>query len=310
MEQENAAAAALRNLGFNQLEAEVYVFLLSNPPMTAYRIAQHIAKPTANVYKAAEALARKGAIVLEEGESRVCRAVPVPQFRKRAERDYRAALQSAADALDHLEPPATDERVYRVESASQVFELAREMIGARVKKVAVIDAFPAALDRIADSVRAAARRGVNVFVEAYRPVEIPKASVVHAAVSVAATEHWRSEQLNVVIDGREHLIALLSRDLETVYQAVWSNSLYLSCIQHAGRLCEHTLVRMVAAADAGATPAEVVQILREHRFFVSADVPGQKELMDRFVESSETRPAGKRRGSRVQRISTGPQPVK
>ncbi len=296
MEQESAAAAALRNLGFNQLEAEVYVFLLSNPPMTAYRIARHIAKPTANVYKAAEVLARKGAIVLEEGENRVCRAVPVGQFRKRAERDYRAALQSAADALDHLEPPASDERVYRVESATQVFELAREMIGARAKKVVVVDAFPSALDRIVDCVRAAARRGVNVFVEAYRPVEIPKASVVRASVSLTAVEHWRSEQLNVVIDGREHLIALLSRDLDTVYQAVWSNSLYLSCIQHAGRLCEHTLVRMLEAAESGATPEQVLGMLRDHRFFVSAEVPGQKELMDRFVESpAPVPPAAKRR---------------
>lgn len=285
-----AAIAALRNLGFNQLEAEVYVALLAGPPMTAYRVAHHIAKPTANVYKAVEVLARKGAILLEEGDSRVCRAVPVSEFRKRAERDYHDTLQAAADALAHVEPAPLDERVYRLQSASQVFEVARDMLDTRVKKIAIVDAFPAALERVKDSMRGAAGRGVNVLVEAYTPVRIAGATVAHASVAAAAPEFWRSEQLNVVIDGREHLIALLSRDLQTVYQAVWSNSLYLSCIQHAGRLCEHTLMRMIGAAESGAAPASVLRLLKDHRFFLSAEVPGQRELIARYV-TSDAKPA-------------------
>lgn len=289
MPAEEAAIAALRELGFNQLEAEVYVFLLPSPPVTAYRVAQNIARPTANVYKAVESLARKGAILLEEGESRVCRAVPVAEFRKRAERDHRSLLEAAASALSHLDAPAPDERVYRLESASQVFESARDMIAARARKIVLVDAFPAALARLHDPIEQAAKRGLRVLVEAYRPVRIAGATVAHASIAESSLDLWRSEQLNIVIDGREHLFALLSRDLESVYQAVWSNSLYLSCVAHAGRLCEHTLLRMLEAGESGAEPSELLRILKQHRFFVRDEVPGQHELIERYVEKPPAR---------------------
>ena len=48
-----------------------------------------------------------------------------------------------------------------------------------------------------------------------------------------AAAYWNSQQLNVVIDGRETLIALLDNELTQIHQALWSNSLYLSCLMHA-----------------------------------------------------------------------------
>lgn len=72
--------ALLRDLGLNQLEAEIYTFLLPNEPMTAYRVGKAIGRPTANVYKSIENLARFGAVLVEEGTNRVCRAVPVEEF--------------------------------------------------------------------------------------------------------------------------------------------------------------------------------------------------------------------------------------
>lgn len=290
-----AAAEELQDLGFNQLESEVYVLLLSSPPMTAYGVARQLAKATANVYKAVEVLARKGAVVIEEGDNRLCRAVPFPEFMRRAERDYRDTLRTAAATLAALGAPPPDERVYRMDSAPQVFEAAREMLETRARKIAIVDAFPSALERISASIRKAADRGVRVLVEAYQPVRIPGAQVVSARFASAAPDQWRSEQLNVVIDGREHLIALLSSDLASVHQAVWSNSLYLSCIHHAGRACEHTLVRMIEAQDRGAAPDAILRLLKEHRFFLSDEVPGQKELLRRHVEPPAKPPASRRK---------------
>lgn len=59
--EKSKAIELLRQLGLNQLEAEVYAFLLPNEPMTAYAIGTALGKPTANVYKAIEHLARLGA---------------------------------------------------------------------------------------------------------------------------------------------------------------------------------------------------------------------------------------------------------
>ena len=95
-------------------------------------------------------------------------------------------------------------------------------------------------------------------------------------------ETWGSEQLNVVVDGAEHIVALLSSDLTEIRQAVWSNSLYLSCLQHAGRLCEHTVVAMIAALADG-KPDDALRLLEEHRFFLRGDVPGQRMLVERLT---------------------------
>ena len=78
----------LIDLGLNQLEAEVYLALLPEEPMTAYRIGKIIGKPTANVYKAIDVLARKGAVVIEEGKNRKCKAVEVQLFVAQLKRDF------------------------------------------------------------------------------------------------------------------------------------------------------------------------------------------------------------------------------
>ena len=78
----------LRELGFNRIEAQIYIFLLPHSPMTAYKIAQKIGKPAANVYKAVECLAHKGALVIEDGPNRTCRAMPTDIFLRRAEQDF------------------------------------------------------------------------------------------------------------------------------------------------------------------------------------------------------------------------------
>jgi sugar-specific transcriptional regulator TrmB len=274
------AVHALRNLGFNQLESEVYVFLLGRPAVTAYAVGRSLGRPTANVYKAVESLARRGAVLVEEGDQRACRAVPVSELLRQLDHGYKATLQSAKDALAELELQSDDERVYRIESVTRLFERCRDMM-AKARSVVVVDAFPRALERIRPFVVAACRRGVRVFVEAYAPVEIEGASVAVFPKGEETLAKWQSEQLNVVVDGREHVLALLSPELDEVRQGVWSNSLYLSCLHHAGRLCEHTLIGMLSAARDGDTAA-VLKRLEEHGFFINSDVPGLTQLMERF----------------------------
>ena len=276
---------ALTNLGFNELEAEVYLHLLPNPPATAYAVGKALGRPTANVYKAVEVLARKGAVLIEEGENRLCRAVPLTDFLQQARLSFNQLADDAASRLAHLESAPPDERVYRIDSIELLFGRARTLIESSAQTVVVIDAFPKALNLLQPSIVKAVARGIDVFVEAYTPVDLPGASVAHASVAVGSPEYWGAEQLNIIADGKEHLLALLSRDLQQIHQAVYSSSLYLSCLHHSGRLCEHTLLRLFKAADEQADAETMRAILRQHRFFSGSNVPGQIELLARFKKS-------------------------
>jgi sugar-specific transcriptional regulator TrmB len=271
----------LQQLGFNQLEAEVYVFLLPNPPQTAYRIGKQLDRATANVYKAVDSLARKGAVVVESTSDgdRLGRAVPVADFFRLAERSFVEKTKRAAEMLANLQAAPEEERVYHIASVDQVLHRCREMLEKRASRIAVIDAFPKALQAILPSIGAAIARNVAVYVEAYAPVEIEGANVVLAHNYSQVESFWRSEQLNVVVDGREHLLALLSEDLSQLHVGIWSQGLYLSCLAHAGRLCEHTLQRLLGAKG----EAAMRKILAEHQFFLTSNVPGQQELMARHI---------------------------
>src|SRR5215468_10366506 len=118
MKEADAAATAidaLTRLGFTALEAEVYTFLLGEPGATGYRIAQGIGKPVANTYKALESLQRKGAILVEDDESRRFRAVPAEELLLGLERDFAQTRAQAARALARLgTDEASDDRVYQL----------------------------------------------------------------------------------------------------------------------------------------------------------------------------------------------------
>jgi HTH-type transcriptional regulator, sugar sensing transcriptional regulator len=279
------AIDSLRELGLNELEAEVYTHLLSNQPMTAYAVGNALGRPTANVYKAIDSLARRGAVVIEEGESRVCRAVRASEFLRQLQRGFSETVREAAEALRSIDNPVQDEKVYRIESVPAVFEHARTMLRS-AKRIVVADAFPRSLTRITPSLERAARRGVEVVVEAYAPVEIRGADVEVVPGGNLSLESWKSEQLNLVVDGREHLLALMDRELERIFQAVWSRSVYLSSLHHSGRMNEITLIRAMRAIGEKRGSKALTEALRRHRFIRDLDLPGHRELLRRYVDGS------------------------
>src|SRR5690348_11547616 len=69
------AADVLLEFGFNGIEAAIYQTLRRNPGLTGYRIAKLIGKQQANTYQALASLLHKGAVLVEEAETRTYSAV-------------------------------------------------------------------------------------------------------------------------------------------------------------------------------------------------------------------------------------------
>jgi sugar-specific transcriptional regulator TrmB len=279
----SAAIESLVALGLNQLEAEVYDHLLGNEPMTAYRIGRAIGKPTANVYKAVEALARQGAVLLEEGGSRLCRAVPADEFLGHRRRALLGDVERAAAALAGSEREDYDQAIYQIRSAPLALERARAMLE-RCTRIAVVDAFPSVLREISSALRHAADRGVDVYLLTYETVSLPGVHIVRIPPPVGdeVLRFWASQQLNLVTDGQEAMIALFDQKLEQVHQAVWSGSLYLASILHAGMMKEHTLHQIASVQHQDDALEQIRQILARQSYFHNSDVPGQRKLLARF----------------------------
>src|SRR5688572_1961049 len=99
-------------LGFTPLEAEVYTFLVKESPATGYRVAQALGRPVAVIYKTLDSLTAKGALIVDNGPTRHCRAVPAQELLGRLERCFEERRAAAAKALAELREAPADDRVY------------------------------------------------------------------------------------------------------------------------------------------------------------------------------------------------------
>ncbi len=270
---------ALRDLGLNDLEAEVYLHLLPSSAKTAYSIAKSIGKPSANVYTAIESLFRKGAILVEEGKNRLCSAVPVESFLTLLERDMVRKAERAREQLKQVETIKENEGVFRLQSASLVFEKCISMLEG-AEEVVVLDAFPAVVDKLKDAIESTIQRGIRVYLQLYAPCEIEGAEISFLHGAEDSMNYWKADQLNVVVDSRENLLALLDKEHQVVHEAFWSRNIYLSCVLHAGLLHEMTIHKLLANRS---YPDQQAKILEHPHFFRNESAPGLGELKATYL---------------------------
>jgi HTH-type transcriptional regulator, sugar sensing transcriptional regulator len=240
---ENAKRPLLA-LGFSELEADVYVFLLEHPVSTGYKVAQGLGKLPPNVYQAIDSLVTKGAVITESGTSRTCRAVPPDEMLASLRSRFAATEAEAMSALQEVRPPADDDRVYRLRDWPQVHERCRAMLNG-AQRVAVIDAFPGPLALIQADVERTAARGVQVALKTYEQKEIRGAKAVINHAPDALLAKFPAEFLILIADGSELLIASLARGTRTVKQAIWTPSPTLAYLFHASLAAEISITEVL-----------------------------------------------------------------
>ena len=273
----NAIPDLLRPFGFSEIEALAYGFLLREGPATGYRISHGIGKPTANTYKALRSLAERGALIVEDTRTRLCRAMPPEELLASLERQFQSQKEAAVEQLSQLGRPEGDERVYQLETVAQTLERARLML-ARAREIVLLDIFPMPLAALKDDLEAAARRGVRVAIQCYEAIDIPGVWAVRSELPPALRKAWPGQQLSLVVDAQEHLLALFSKDGKHIHQAIWSENLWLSCMQHNHVACE----LMLTAQDA--RQPERLRTAFRRISLLRAAPPGLKALKNRFKD--------------------------
>jgi HTH-type transcriptional regulator, sugar sensing transcriptional regulator len=228
-------ADPLVELGFTETEAAVYVALLNEGPSTGYRIAGKIGKAAANVYQAIESLGLKRAVVIDDTAKRVLRATPVEELLQGLERRFQKRKKAAFEQLQSLEKGGSDDRFYNLASLDQAYDKARAMIAA-AREILLFDLFPSPLAVLGDDLAAAAARGVKVAGVVYGEPGRYRFSAF--ARRPTLPERWPGEQMTIVADAAQALIALIARDTRTIVHALWTASPYLSCLQHSGLATE------------------------------------------------------------------------
>lgn len=276
-----ACVSALSSLGFTELEAAVYAYLVQASPATGYRVAQAINKPVANTYKAIESLQEKGTVIADQTGNKLCRAVPPEEVLQQLGTTFTRRQRDAAEALSRLRPAHGDDGVYALTTKSQVFERCRSMLS-RAEEIALVDVFPEPCRNIGVDIEAAAKRGVTVTAQVYADSQLAGVETVLNPHAEIVTERWPGHWLNLVIDGSEFLMSFLADDEHGVHQAIWSRSPFLCWAYQSALAGEILSARLQAALEEDLPAGELLAVIERFSHFRAHESLGYRTVGERL----------------------------
>ncbi|KQM79601.1 hypothetical protein ASE90_11220 [Sphingomonas sp. Leaf67] len=272
MNKESSVDLALTSFGFTELESRLYCELLRTGSASGYRLAQRVGKAAANVYQSLNSLTQKGAVLVSDDleDTRTYSPVSPQQLMKTLKDSFEERHTDALAKLKAVYTPQNDERVYSVQGVQQIFERARTML-ASAKEIVLIDFFPEIYDLLREDVEAVRSRGVTVAGIAYRPGDAGADMPLNKDAAELVSSRWPGLGLIIIADGRQYLVAQLSRDMTKVLNGVWTDSVFLSCVFHSAVAADIRLVALRADASdplrhlslQGSTPPGLKSLLNE-----------------------------------------------
>ncbi len=239
----NTKAEYLTELGYTALEADVYLLLLQQSPLTGYRIASELGKAAANTYKALESLEAKGAVTLDDSDNRLYSPVPVDEFLRQFDRRCAKRRILAEEALSGFEPAGRDDRIYRLRNRAQIAERCRSILE-RAEFAVLIDGDGGFLTDLVPDIEALARRGVQVVLKAYRPVDIAGARIVERIRPEEITTGVPGDFFVLNADGKEYLLVRV-RDDGKVHHAIWTQAPSIAFQGYTGLINEFSLTAIM-----------------------------------------------------------------
>lgn len=263
---------ALAALGFTDLEARLYCELLRQSPLTGYKLAQIVAKAPANTYQALNTLSQKGAVIVSEGsgETKTYSPVPARELVASLAQSFEARREAALDALTGLQQPASEERVYQLQTASQALERARGMFDS-AKEIVLFDFFPEIYEMMEPTIRHARERGIVVAGITYQQSHDSPMTPCNQEAESVISRLWPGLGLIVVADAAQQLMAQISKDKQRLLNGVWSDSAFLSATYHSALAAE---IRLTAMRRDASDPLGSISLF-------SAKPPGLRAVLNR-----------------------------
>ena len=218
---------ALEGLGFTGLEATTYLHLLRTSPSTGYRVAKETGRTFSTIYRVLESLERKGALVLDDGESKLYRAVPTADLVRQMKVKFEGHGTRLVEASRQIPTSELDDRIYQLKTPDQIYEKARAILRESRERV-LLEISPGPLAELRTVVEETGERGVDVTARLYAPGEIAHARCIHSRHGRELHGYHRPEWLALFVDGTQFLMGYLPLREGQQVRAVFSASLFLS----------------------------------------------------------------------------------
>jgi sugar-specific transcriptional regulator TrmB len=224
--------AALTQLGFTETEALVYAQLLRSPDLTGYAVAKALQKSQAHIYAALAALESKGAVIFDSGQVRTYRAVSAEELFSRFQHEFGSRIEAARKSLAEMTDSTESRGVHRLTNSEQVYQRAAFMC-AQARDSIAFELFHEPFARMRLPLSSALARGVPVAGVTFQEHDEIEGATCVPSIKLARASSWPGDQMTIVTDAQEALVALFARDTGRVLHAYCTDSAYLSCLLHA-----------------------------------------------------------------------------
>lgn len=260
----NDTIEAFQRLGFTPMESQVYIDLTQFPNTTAYSVAQRLKKNRTNVYKVLESLEEKGAAMGSAESTRKWKVIPYQQLLAGLEAGFLKQSQQVREWMEQLTTPPSTPSIHHFSEVNALIDRCREMI-ANSRQLILIDAFPPLIDLLKNDVSDAVKRGVNVALRVYAPVEEIEGAKIYRSEYHGIQNEWSSSWLNLICDGSEFVLSYLSLGNQKIHHGYWSNDAYMAVVYGFSLVSEMVLGEFIRKQGSSENEQAVRDMIHDQR---------------------------------------------
>ena len=211
----------LKQLGFTEYEAKVYLALLKNHPASAYTVSQESGVPHSRVYDITRRLIRRGYTVSRGSNPELFTPLSPDELIDKLRQDTARLTDRVGEQLRNLDIGADFDPVWYLRNREETLERCATLIEAAEVRV-FIGLWEEEFEALESPLRRAAERGAQVIMLLYGEREIDFGTVYHHE-----TEHLKGlGQLDRTIDAAFDTAAAISGALggSRRSQVIWTRN--------------------------------------------------------------------------------------
>ncbi len=119
---------AIEHLGLSNYEAKAYFALLTESPLTGYKLSKISGVPRSRIYETVEKLTAKGLVLSQEGNTTLLIPVSLEAFLEKKEKETKRNIQFLKQIIPQLKKPAETQGIWTISGRDQIFESVKHFI--------------------------------------------------------------------------------------------------------------------------------------------------------------------------------------
>ncbi len=215
----------LEKLNFTKLEAELYVALLGQTPMSAYQLAKKIEMSRPAIYNALEHMLEKGIVEVVPNETLLYMAQEPSVILGKMQAEITDSIENAKKELQQYQQTKYEELTINFKGFQTAIHKAKELLRNAEREVYLNANFD--LLYFADEVTALTKKGIKVVIFSFHEINIPE------TVSEYYSHHRNAQEpsrLMLAVDDQIALTADGSQLEESWKGTISNNRLFIKII--------------------------------------------------------------------------------